>query len=252
MNDLSSMPLTAVSDDASDIGVGSIMSDVSTPKTPGTVPKSLSRRISWDAKALIVQPTPNPDGRSWVERYSTREATMSVFREALDYGTQPTKTAAVFGRVSLWARKGGEVDHLVWACCCFCIGPCMIEQQREAMEIKLHRWHKERGDASGEPNLHLHRGAGGLCSCRWWPCTRPWLVAQHAGALANFKRTQGLDGWPAGEPWACGGSGGDFELGGLVSDCSPESIEMERDPLVDGNGSTFGGAPERSRNSLKL
>ena len=46
--------------------------------------------------------------------------------------------------------------------------------------------------------------------------------------------------------------GGDFELGGLVSDCSPESIEMERDPLVDGNGSTFGGAPERSRNSLKL
>ncbi len=103
----------------------------------------------------------------------------------------------------------------------------MIEQQRQSMELKLHRWHKERGDAEGEPMLHAHSGSGGLVSCRWWPCTRAWLVAENVGALANFKAVQGLDGWPAGKQWS-DASARDAELSPV-----PVALEMEREQRTD-------------------
>ena len=196
--------------------------------TPKPVRRSLSR-VSFSKDTLHVQPPPNPEGRTLVGKYITREATMRVWREKLHYGASMQDTAHTFGRVGMWARKGGEVDGFSWMTCSWCLGSCMIEQQRQAMEVKLHRWHKERGDQVGEePNMYGHIGSGGLCSCRHWPCNRSWLVAENVGALANFKAVQGQMGWPANQPW---GTPDDQrrELGRV-----PMVEEMEREPWGGG------------------
>jgi len=126
----------------------------------------------------------------------------------------------------MWAHKGAEADGVVWMCCFACLGPCMIERQRDNIEVKLHRWHKERGDAVGEAKPGTHQGAGGLCSLRWWPCTRPWLVAENVAVLANFKRVQGLGGWPANQTWAAADG-----RGRVVP--APDDMERELSPAVD-------------------
>ena len=185
------------------------LDDLITPK-----PNSRQKTVSFSKDTLQVQPPPNPEGRTWVAQYITREATMRVWREKLQRGADLHETAHAFGRVGVWARKGGEADGIMWMTCSPCLGSCLVEQQRQAMEVKLHRWHKERGVASGAPNLRAHLGAGGLCSCRWWACTRSWLVAENVAALANFKAVQNQKGWPANEPWA-----------------SPYAMEREMNPV---------------------
>ena len=193
------------------------------PTTPALRPRE--RSVSFSADSLLIQPVPTPSARTFVGKYATHEATSRIFRERFCYGFNLDNTANAFGRVSVWSRKGGEGDHILWLTCCFCLGPCLIENQRYGMEAKLHRWHKERGDAVGEPLPSAHRGSGGLCSLRCWPCTRAWLVAEDVGALANFKAIQRLDGWPAGEPWAV-----------PVRRGAPAGQEMEREeimPMVD-------------------
>lgn len=184
-----------------------------------------------------MQPPPVPSARTYFDKYRTHDATAQVFRERLGYGLSPTKTASAFGRVSVWARKGGEADGVGWACCFMCFGSCLLEQQRMHMEVKLHRWHKERGDAdaAGEPRIRAHAGSGGLCSLRWWPCTRPWLVAENVAVLGNFKRAQGLGGWPAREAWASGGSATSKSVGRMAP--GAELMERELQPAVEGEAS---------------
>ena len=186
-----------------EVSVGMTEGDDHEPITPGSARRPRLSRVSFSKETLSVEAPPRPHAKTWVDRYKTREATWTVFRERLRCGTDLRATANSYGRVATWSRKGGEADGVMWYTCCVCLGSCMIEQQRQAMEMKLHRWHKERGDraAQGEPRLDAHIGSGGCCSLRWWPCTRAWLVAENVGALANFKAVQGLDGWPARNNW---------------------------------------------------
>ena len=197
--------------------------------TPKPASRRTDSRVSFSKEALHVQPPPNPEATTWVQRYITRDATMRVWRAKLRNGMSLHETAHVFGRVGVWARKGGEVDSVLWMTCSPCLGSCMVEQQRQAMEVKLHRWHKERGVASGEPNLNAHLGSGGLCSCRWWPCTRAWLVAENVGALANFKAVQNQKGWPANQLWG-----------------SPYAAEREMTPVPSAEQMVRDGKPATS------
>ena len=196
-----------------------------TPDTEAspTRPRRSLSRVSFSKDTLLVQPPPTPGARTWVGKYATHEATSRVWREKLNYGLNMGETSHAFGRVSVWARKGGEVDHIAWSFCCACLGSCMIEQQRQAMEVKLHRWHKERGEAVGEPLLTAHQGSGGLFSLLRWPCNRAWLVAENVGALSNFKAVQGLDGWPTTKPWASP------SRGRAHRDTAPAAHAMERE-----------------------
>lgn len=172
---------------------------------------------------------------------------MRVWRGEFNYGLNVNETANAFGRVASWSGKGGirEADGIMWATCCLCLGPCMIEQQRRQMEIKLHRWHKERGECSGEPRPEAHAGAGGCCSVRWWPCTRPWLVAENVGALANFKDLQGLDGWPARKNWSSPNSRCDGRRAEHEEADDADEIEMQPAPAVHAMARDLDGDLER-------
>jgi hypothetical protein len=195
--------------------------DVTPPGTSESPskPRKMSR-VSFSKETLQVLPPPNPTAETYVGKYITSEATWRVLRH-LSFGLAHDRTSEHFGRTSSWA-SGGD-NSRAWLLCCPCFGTCLISQQRADMETKLSRWHRERGNVV---EVETVSGKGVPCSmvnccicCL--PCCRAYLVAEHVGALHNFKTFQNLGGWPIGTIREAPGA-------------APKAQEMQRDANVMG------------------
>ena len=175
---------------------------------------SLRKSVSFSTLAVTINTPPNPNASSFFARYLTRDRTAAVHRYMLGYGCWYGPTADAYGRVSQWAGNG--YDASIFFTCSPCCGWCFVQTQRQAIERKLARWHKERGDpraASLVPNGLIHCCLSACCTSR--------LVAENVAVLANFKAHQNLSGWPAGTDALS-------DTRAMPSSASPPVQEMQR------------------------
>ena len=125
------------------------------------------RRTSFDEANTRVHPPPNPGGRTFYEKYVSVKGTDQALQR-MCYGWSLYATACEYGNVASWTKgsRSARTDNFVmWCCCSHCCGSCLIQQQRQRLEIKLHRWHRERGAASTPHVIHTHDG-GSVCTCQ--------------------------------------------------------------------------------------
>ena len=102
-------------------------------------------------------PPPNPGGSNWWEMYLT----------PLDGEARRAKSwyffmhYSVHAEVMEWATDGQHDGALMKAFCCWPMLHCfLIQEAREASEIKIHRFHLERGDQQATLSGPGHPHAG--------------------------------------------------------------------------------------------
>lgn len=93
--------------------------------------------------------------------------------------------ACLHGEIGRWTE--GQDKTCEWLLCPYCI-PCMIENDRKAIERKIHGFHRDRGDprASNAPFGHE-----GVACCAMMSPLLAWIIhAQNNEVMKEFIQTQ--------------------------------------------------------------
>lgn len=151
---------------------------------------STNKSVYFDEVATRVRPPPNAHAKSWFAKYTT-PAAVNIAHRATCYGLHCNGVSQQYGLVAKWV--GGGDESVIWCLCSSCCSNCLVAQQRALIERKLHKWHRERGAATGEADLSAFQPKCSLICCCLCDSR---AVATHVAVMNTFKEVQGLVGGP--------------------------------------------------------